>query len=76
MLKPFDLNGLKTYELASRPSKVFVEDLGQPVAWRGETAQQRRADVAAGAGDGDLQALEPVAGELSHARPVPARFRA
>lgn len=28
---PFDLHGLKTYELASRPSKVFVEDLGQPV---------------------------------------------
>lgn len=28
---PFDLNGLKTYELASRPSKVFCEDLGQPV---------------------------------------------
>lgn len=30
-MKPFDLNGLKTYELRSRPSKVFVEDLGQPV---------------------------------------------
>jgi deoxyhypusine synthase len=30
-MKPFDLNGLKTYELNSRPSKVFVEDLGQPV---------------------------------------------
>jgi deoxyhypusine synthase len=30
-LKPFDLNGLKTYELKSRPSKVFLEDLGQPV---------------------------------------------
>src|SRR5437016_11384501 len=28
---PFDLTGLKTYELKSRPSKVFVEDLGQPV---------------------------------------------
>src|SRR5581483_10644079 len=28
---PFDLHGLKTYELASRPSKVFYEDLGQPV---------------------------------------------
>jgi deoxyhypusine synthase len=30
-LKPFDLNGLKTYELKDRPSKVFVEDLGQVI---------------------------------------------
>jgi len=30
-LKPFDLSGLKTYDLKSRPSKVFVEDLGHPV---------------------------------------------
>jgi hypothetical protein len=29
--KPFDLHGLKTYELRSRPSKVFHEDLGYPV---------------------------------------------
>jgi hypothetical protein len=29
---PFDLHGLKTYELNSRPSKVFHEDLGRPVA--------------------------------------------
>src|SRR5262245_58176616 len=29
-MKPFDLHGLKTYDLASRPSKVFVEDLGRP----------------------------------------------
>jgi hypothetical protein len=29
--KPFDLHGLQTYELMSRPSKVFVEDLGRPV---------------------------------------------
>jgi hypothetical protein len=28
---PFDLQGLKTYDLQSRPSKVFVEDLGHPV---------------------------------------------
>jgi len=28
---PFDLNGLKTYDLKSRPSKVFYEDLGYPV---------------------------------------------
>jgi hypothetical protein len=28
---PFDLHGLKTYELESRPSKVFHEDLGRPV---------------------------------------------
>src|SRR5262249_34499678 len=25
------LNGLKTYDLKSRPSKVFIEDLGHPV---------------------------------------------
>lgn len=31
MIKPIDLHGLKTYDLQSRPSKVFVEDLGQPV---------------------------------------------
>lgn len=30
--EPFDLEGLKTYELGSRPSKVFIEELGQPVA--------------------------------------------
>jgi deoxyhypusine synthase len=30
--RPLDLNGLKTYDLRSRPSKVFVEDLGHPVA--------------------------------------------
>lgn len=30
--RPFDLHGLKTYDLKSRPSKVFVEDLGRPVA--------------------------------------------
>jgi hypothetical protein len=30
--KPFDLNGLTTYDLESRPSKVFHEDLGQPLA--------------------------------------------
>jgi hypothetical protein len=30
--KPFDLNGLQTYDLKSRPSKVFVEDLGQPLS--------------------------------------------
>jgi hypothetical protein len=28
---PFDLHGLKTYDLESRPSKVFVEDLGRPL---------------------------------------------
>lgn len=31
-VKPFDLHGLKTYDLQARPSKVFVEDLGKPVA--------------------------------------------
>jgi hypothetical protein len=29
--KPFNLHGLKTYDLLTRPSKVFVEDLGRPV---------------------------------------------
>jgi hypothetical protein len=31
-MEPFDLRGLKTYELRERPSKVFVEDLGRPLA--------------------------------------------
>jgi hypothetical protein len=31
MIKPFNLQGLKTYDLKSRPSKVFVEDLGRPL---------------------------------------------
>lgn len=30
--RPFDLNGLNTYDLASRPSKVFHDDLGRPLA--------------------------------------------
>jgi deoxyhypusine synthase len=29
---PFDLHGLKTYDLASRPSKVFHDELGRPVS--------------------------------------------
>ncbi len=29
--KPLDLHGLRTYDLKSRPSKVFHEDLGRPV---------------------------------------------
>jgi hypothetical protein len=29
-MHPFDLQGLKTYDLQSRPSKVFIEDLGRP----------------------------------------------
>lgn len=36
---PFDLHGLKTYELTSRPSKVFHTDLGQPVS-AGATVQE------------------------------------
>ena len=31
-MKPFDLTGLKTYELAGRPSKVVIDDLGRPLA--------------------------------------------
>lgn len=30
-MKPFDLHGLKTYDLLTRPSKVFAEDLGRPL---------------------------------------------
>jgi hypothetical protein len=30
-MKPFDLHGLRTYDLSSRPSKVFVEDMGRPL---------------------------------------------
>ena len=30
--RPFDLNGLRTYDLQSRPSKVFHDDLGRPLA--------------------------------------------
>src|SRR5262249_46414932 len=28
---PFNLHGLRTYDLLTRPSKVFVEDLGRPL---------------------------------------------
>ena len=31
-MRPFDLSGLRTYDLASRPSKVSVADLGRSVA--------------------------------------------
>ncbi len=31
-MKPFNLHGLKTYDLQSRPSKVFAEDLGRPLS--------------------------------------------
>ena len=31
VMQPFDLTNLKTYALASRPSKVVVADLGRPV---------------------------------------------
>jgi deoxyhypusine synthase len=30
--RPYDLAALKTYDLSSRPSKVFHDDLGQPVS--------------------------------------------
>jgi hypothetical protein len=39
MMKPFDLNGLKTYDLESRPSKVFHEDLGHPVSSEATVAE-------------------------------------
>lgn len=31
-MRPFDLSGLRTYELRTRPSKVSVSDLGRPAA--------------------------------------------
>jgi len=31
-MRPFDLSGLRTYDLDSRPSKVGVADLGRPVS--------------------------------------------
>src|SRR4051812_26707394 len=31
ILRPLDLHGICTYELASRPSKVFHDDLGRPL---------------------------------------------
>ena len=31
-LEPIDLTNIKTYELASRPSKVSVDDFARPVA--------------------------------------------
>ena len=31
-MQPFDLTGLKTYDLQSRPSKVVIDDLGRPPA--------------------------------------------
>jgi hypothetical protein len=31
VLPPFDLHGLKTYEIKERPSKVFYDDLGRPL---------------------------------------------
>ena len=37
----------------------------------GQPAQQRRPEVAAGAGDGDRDAAQQVAGEFSHAQPLP-----
>jgi hypothetical protein len=30
-MKPFDLHGLKTYDLDARPSKVFHDELGRPL---------------------------------------------
>jgi hypothetical protein len=50
-MKPFNLEGLKTYDLQSRPSKVFIEDLGRPVtggfspdAWVDSLPRQLAAD--------------------------------
>ena len=54
-MKPFDLNGLKTYDLRSRPSKVFDEDLGQPVADRPPAVGDWLDSPAAPAGGNDLR---------------------
>lgn len=32
MTRPYELHGLKTYDLQARPSKVFIDDLGRPLA--------------------------------------------
>lgn len=37
-MKPIDLHGLKTYDLQSRPSQVFAEDLGRPLSPEGTLA--------------------------------------
>jgi len=37
--KPYNLSGLQTYDLVSRPSKVFHDDLGRPLG-AGSTVQQ------------------------------------
>jgi hypothetical protein len=49
--RPFDLHGLRTYDLGSRPSKVFVEDLGRPLGagasveeWLGSLPRQLAGD--------------------------------
>ena len=51
-MKPFNLHGLKTCDLASRPSKVFAEDLGTPLGagasvsdWLDGLPRQLAADV-------------------------------
>jgi hypothetical protein len=51
-MKPFDLHGLKTCDLASRPSKVFAEDLGTPLSagatvsdWLDSLPRQLAADA-------------------------------
>src|SRR5262249_50304241 len=48
--KPYDLAGLMTYDLSGRPSKVFHDDLGRPVAsgtsvdqWLASLPRQRAA---------------------------------
>jgi deoxyhypusine synthase len=50
-MTPFDLQGLRTYDLRSRPSKVFVEDLGRPLpapAGMGEWIDALPKQLAAG----------------------------
>src|SRR5439155_23926940 len=37
--KPYDLSGVVTYDLISRPSKVFHEDLGHPVSADGSVQE-------------------------------------
>jgi len=50
-VRPYDLGGLVTYDLNSRPSKVFHDDLGRPVAanatvddWLGSLPKQLGAN--------------------------------
>ena len=79
MIKPFDLHGLQTYDLQSRPSKVFIEELARHARAKlvlvGRTTFPPREEwqgVVAARGEQDalsrklakLMAIEAAGGEL------------